>query len=109
MADGDGSHQSPHLVGFSGDPRSAEEVNPRVKAARRRAAREKQQRLELALQELEKIRASKSGAEAQAEARASQSDPEARIMKQSDGGWAASYCREEPKWFRLSPKSLLIV
>jgi transposase len=73
------------------DPRSAEEVSPRVRAARRRAAREKQQRLELALQELEKIRASKSGAEAKAEARASQSDPEARVMKQSDGGWAPSY------------------
>jgi hypothetical protein len=47
--------------------------------------------LELALQELEKIRASKSGAEAKAEARASHSDPEARVMKQSDGGWAPSY------------------
>jgi transposase len=78
-------------VAAMGDPRSEQEVSPRVRAARQRAAREKQQRLELALQELEKIRASKSGAEAKAEARASQSDPEARVMKQSDGGWAPSY------------------
>lgn len=78
-------------VAAMGDPRSAEEVSPRVRAARQRAAREKQQRLELALRELEKIRASKSGAEAKAEARASRSDPEARVMKQSDGGWAPSY------------------
>jgi transposase len=78
-------------VAAMGDPRSAEEVSPRVRAARQRAAREKRQRLELALRELEKIRASKSGAEAKAEARASHSDPEARVMKQSDGGWAPSY------------------
>jgi transposase len=78
-------------VAAMGDPRSEEEVSPRVRAARQRAAREKQQRLELALRELEKIRSAKSGAEAKAEARASQSDPEARIMKQSDGGWAPSY------------------
>jgi transposase len=78
-------------VAAMGDPRSAEEVSPRVRAARQRAAREKQERLQSALRELEKIRASKSGAEAKAEARASQSDPEARVMKQSDGGWAPSY------------------
>ena len=47
-----------------------EEVSPRVAKARRRAAREKQQRLELALGELEKIRANKSGVEEKENARA---------------------------------------
>ena len=74
-----------------GDPRVAEEVSPRVTKARQRAAREKQQRLEKALEELEKIRASKSSEEDKQKARASMSDPEARIMKQSDGGYAPSY------------------
>lgn len=74
-----------------GDPRTAEEVSPRVAKARQRAAREKQQRLEKALEELEKIRACKSGQEEKKKARVSMSDPEARIMKQSDGGYAPSY------------------
>jgi hypothetical protein len=68
-----------------------EEMMARVVKARQRAARQKQERLELALEELEKIRARKSGAEAKKEARVSESDPEARIMKQSDGGYAPSY------------------
>src|SRR5688572_1973731 len=68
-----------------------EEVSARVVKAKQRAAREKQQRLELALQELEKVRAGKSGEEEKGEARVSISDPEARIMKQGDGGFAPSY------------------
>ena len=74
-----------------GDPRTAEEVSPRVVKARQRAARERQQRLEKALKELEEIRACKSSAEDKKKARVSMSDPEARIMKQSDGGYAPSY------------------
>ncbi len=74
-----------------GDPRTAEEVGPRVAKARQRAVREKQQRLEKALEELEKIRACKSSPEEKKKARVSMSDPEARIMKQSDGGYAPSY------------------
>jgi transposase len=74
-----------------GDPRTAEEVSPRVSKARQRAAREKQQRLEKALEELKKIRACKLGQEEKKKARVSMSDPEARIMKQSDGGYAPSY------------------
>ncbi len=75
-----------------GDPRS-EEVSKRVVAARRRAARERALRLEQALGELEEIRGarSKQDAEAKEQARASMSDPQARIMKQPDGGWAPSY------------------
>jgi transposase len=74
-----------------GDPRWAEEVSPRVAKARQRAVREKQQRLEMALQELEKVRGAKSGTEAKEQARVSMTDPEARVMKQSDGGYAPSY------------------
>ena len=74
-----------------GDPREAEEVGPRVSKARQRAAREKGERLEKALEELEKVQALKSSQEEKKEARASMSDPEARVMKQSDGGFAPSY------------------
>lgn len=63
----------------------------RQQAARQRAAQERQDRLRRALEELEKIRSSKSGAEANKEARVSQTDPECRIMKQSNGGYAPSY------------------
>jgi hypothetical protein len=45
----------------------------------------------LAQQELEKLRQSKAGQETPQEARASETDPEARVMKQSDGGFAPSY------------------
>jgi hypothetical protein len=74
-----------------GDPRVAEEVSLRVAKARQRGAREKQERLEKALEELEKIRANKTKLAEKQEARASISDPEARVMKQSDGGFSPSY------------------
>jgi transposase len=70
---------------------AAGEESPRVQAARQRGVRERQARLEQAQAELEKIRAVKSGAEAVAQARVSLTDPEARVMKQSDGGYAPSY------------------
>jgi len=70
-----------------GDPR--EEEPARKRAARERAVRERQQRLEQALSELEQIRESKGSDKEQA--RASESDPQARIMKQTDGGFAPSY------------------
>ena len=70
-----------------GDPRQEEAAGKR--AARQRALRERQQRLEQALAELEKVRQAKPADKEQA--RASQSDPQARIMKQSDGGYAPSY------------------
>jgi len=73
-----------------GDPRN-EELSQRAAKARERAGREKRQRLELAEKELEKLRATKTSTEARQEARVSETDPEARIMKQSDGGFAPSY------------------
>jgi len=73
-----------------GDPQS-EELSQRVAKARERAARERQQRLELAERELEKLQARKSSAEAKQEVRVSETDPQARVMKQADGGFAPSY------------------
>src|SRR6476620_9234048 len=70
-----------------GDPR--EEEPTRKRAAQERALRERQQRLEQALEEVQKVRQAKRDNKEQA--RASQSDPQARIMKQSDGGSAPSY------------------
>jgi transposase len=68
-----------------------EEVSERVARARQRAWREKQQRLELALEQLARIQAAKSGSSEKAEARASLTDPEARVMLQSHSGFAPSY------------------
>jgi transposase len=67
------------------------EVKERMVKAQQRARREKQERLESALKELEKVREQKKGEKEKKEARASSSDPEARIMKLSDGGFAPSY------------------
>jgi len=71
-----------------GDPR--EEEPTRKQAAQRRALRERQQRLEQALEEVQKVRQAK-GSQQKEQARASQTDPQARIMKQSNGGYAPSY------------------
>jgi transposase len=59
-----------------GDPES-EELSQRVAKARQRALREKQQRLEDALKELEQIEASRSKASQKEKVRASSTDPEA--------------------------------
>lgn len=75
-------------VAAMGDPHA--EPSARQRAARQRAQRERTQRLEQALEELAKIRDVKAGS-AKEQARVSQSDPEARIMKQGDGGYAPSY------------------
>jgi transposase len=70
-----------------GDP--GQEEPARKRAAQERALRERQQRLEQALEQVQKVREAKRQDKDQA--RASQSDPQARIMKQSDGGYAPSY------------------
>jgi len=67
-----------------------EEVGPRLAQARRRAAREHQQRIEGAVRELERLQEAKNGEERE-KVRVSMTDPEARIMKQADGGFAPSY------------------
>jgi hypothetical protein len=72
-------------VGEMGDPRS-EETSPRIKQAR-----EQQERLENALQELEKLQERKPTEKAKNQVRVSSSDPQARVMHQSDGGLSLSY------------------
>jgi len=73
-----------------GDPRN-EEASPKAKQAQARAQHEQQERLECALEELQKLQARKSGEKGKREARVSTSDPQARVMRQSDGGLALSY------------------
>jgi len=73
-----------------GDPES-EELSQRVAKARQRSLREKQQRLEEALKELEQIEASRSKASEKEKARASSTDPEARVMLQANGAYGPAY------------------
>jgi transposase len=73
-----------------GDPRN-EESSPKAKPAQVRARRQQQERLESALEELQKWQARKSGEKAKKEPRVSTSDPHARAMHQPDGGLALSY------------------
>jgi len=71
-----------------GDP-NVEELSQRVIQARRRAIEEKKQRLKHALEELDELE--KSRKESEKPRRVSESDPEARVMMQSNGGFAPSY------------------
>jgi len=77
-------------VAEMGDPGN-EESNPGTKQARQRSRREQQERLENAWQEREKLRDRKHGEKAKSKVRVSGSDPQARVMHPSDGGWALSY------------------
>lgn len=63
----------------------------RMEKARKRAIHERQQKLELALKEMEKLRETKSDQKSKENARISVTDPEARFMKQSNGGVGPSY------------------
>ena len=64
--------------------------NARQKAARERATRERKERVQKALAELQKIRAKKKLKDRD-KARASTTDPEARVMKMADGGYRPAY------------------
>ena len=67
---------------------SEEETSRRMAKARQRAARERQERLERAVEEFKKLVQEGKDKE---QRRVSTSDPEARVMKQPDGGFAPSY------------------
>ena len=67
----------------------AEELSQRVLKAKQRASQEKKQRLEHALEELKKLEPDRPDSEKAP--RVSETDPEARVMKQPDGGFAPSY------------------
>ncbi|MCX6339726.1 MAG: transposase [Candidatus Aureabacteria bacterium] len=73
-------------AGDEGDAAGVKEA-----AARRRGARERAKRIESALQELEKVRETKRGTKAKENVRISRTEPEARVMKHGDGGYAPSY------------------
>jgi len=73
-----------------GDPRN-EASNPKIRQAQARARREQEERLESALEELQKLQERKGGKKAKSETRVSTSDPQARVMHHSDGGLSLSY------------------
>jgi transposase len=62
----------------------------REQAARERAAKDRQRRVRAALAELKKVEEKKRESEKD-EARASTTDPEARVMKMADGGFRPAY------------------
>ena len=72
-----------------GSPESEQESQRGIQA-RKRASREKQQHLQKALQELEQIQKARAESERD-QVRVSETDAEARVMKQADGGFAPSY------------------
>lgn len=67
-----------------------EGMDERRRAARERAARERLERAERALEKLKQAEAAAAAKQANRQ-RVSESEPEARNMKQPDGGWAPSY------------------
>lgn len=67
------------------------EAEEKRRAAAEAKAREKVERLEQALEELKELGQEKTTEEEKQETRVSSSDPEARVMKQSEGGFAPSY------------------
>ena len=77
-------------VAEMGDPQN-DESSPKAQQAQARARREQQERMERALEELEKWQGRKSGDKAKREPRVSISDPQARVMKHADQGFALSY------------------
>jgi len=73
-----------------------DELSRRQRAARERAARERQERIEDAVRECEELRqerekSAKQSGRKPTEARASTTDPEARVMNFSDGGFRPAY------------------
>jgi len=74
------------------DRQAAEEeaLDKRRQAAQARAAKEALERAQAALKKLQELEASRNASE-QSKLRVSESEAEARHMKQPDGGWAPSY------------------
>jgi len=72
------------------DGMAEEESSRRSAKARQRAQRERKERLEAALKEFEELEA-EGGHKDKDKTRVSMTDPQARVMKQPDGGFAPSY------------------
>lgn len=75
------------------EAQSDEDMKGRAAKAQKRAARQRLERLESAHKEFEKIKASQTREKKkkEEEVRVSETEPEARIMKHNDGGFALSY------------------
>jgi transposase len=71
--------------------RDEEQMARRQVAARRRAARQRQSRLEAAVREVERMQGEKKEDRDSFVARASSTDPEARVMRNGEGGTVPSY------------------
>lgn len=80
-----------HVEKVTAAGEEGEVVTKREAAARRRGARERAERIESALQELEKVRETKRGTKAKEKVRISTTEPEARVMKHGDGGYGPGY------------------
>lgn len=76
-------------VAAMGDPRESD--GKKRETAKARGLNDRRERLEKALEQLPKIRELKKSEVDKRDARVSETDPEARIMKQSGGGFAPSY------------------
>lgn len=72
---------------LEGDPAAA---NRRQQAARERAARERTERLQRALEQMPQVEAKKDKKDKD-KARVSTTDPDARVMKMADGGYRPAY------------------
>ena len=83
--------QARQAVAQMGDPQAEAPAKNRRQAARERAAQQRSERLDLALQELTALQADKKTDSEKAEVRVSLSEPEARIMKHGDNAMAPSY------------------
>jgi transposase len=66
------------------------DASQRMIQAQKRASRERQRRLQEALEELEQLQKIRQESDKNS-VRVSETDPQARIMKQADGGFAPSY------------------
>lgn len=62
-----------------------------AQAAKRRAAREREARIQAALEQLPEVAAAKKRNGSRAEARASTTDADARVMKMGDGGFRPAF------------------
>jgi len=80
--------QAREQVRAMGDPKQ-EPANARKTAAQRRAKQERENRIQAALEQLEQVRQERRYNPN--EPRASETDPEARVMKRNGGGFEPSY------------------
>lgn len=84
-----------HVAALKQQQEESAAADARKTAAKARAARERQERLEAALTELAQIEAAKAAQKnkpsKQRPARASSTDPQARVMKMANGGFSPAY------------------